>query len=335
MDAAMIRAASWTGVFLLANDGLATTAQIRSLMRRLVLAGGVLGLLGLAQFATGTPLVDILQIPGFTQDPSAGIEYRGDFTRASGTATHPLEYAVVVSATLPLAIALAVRDTGSSVVRRWWAPLVLTLAAIVSVSRSAIIGVLLSVLVLTPALSRAMRWLIAFAGLALVTLAFVAVPGLVGTLRGLFQLAGSDASAASRTDAAEGAVQIAANYGPFGRGFGSFLPSYLVLDNQVLGLYIEIGAVGVLAFAGLIAAGLTVGLLTAKELRPDPDAVLVQGLAAALAGAAALFLFFDAFSFTMAGGVLFLLLGMIGGARSVDWTARRVPDESRRPGTAA
>lgn len=315
LNAAMIRAASWSGVLLLANDGLVRADQIRALLRRIVVLGGILAVLGLAQFVTGDPLVSHVQIPGMSEDSSAGVAYRGEFTRASGTAAHPLEYAVVLSAALPLAIAVALREVGWGHLHRWWPPVSLGLASLVSVSRSAIVGSVLGILVLLPALSRAVRWAIAAVGLTMLTVAYVAVPGLIGTIRGMFVLVGSDSSAASRTDAAGGALQIASNYGPFGRGFGSFLPKYLILDNQILGLYIEIGAVGLTAFLALIAVGLVTAISTARSIRGSEDAILAQALAAALAGSAVLFLFFDALSFTMSGGMLFLLLGIIGAAR--------------------
>lgn len=316
-DSGVLRAASWAGVVLLANDGLTTTNQVRCLLRRIVIIGGLFSLLGLAQFISSDPIITRIQIPGLINDAAAGIDYRGGFTRASSTASHPLEYAVVLSATLPLALALAIVDHGRSRLRRWWPPLTVALASVVSISRSAIVGVVVSIAFLVPALPRKMRWLVGAASLGILAVAYVAVPGLIGTIRGLFLAIGGDSSTTSRTNGASAAMHLVGHYGPFGRGFGTFLPKYWILDNQILGLLIEVGAVGLATFLLLLATGVAVAIATSRRLRPANMAIVVQALAAALAAVGVLFFFFDALSFTMAGGTYFLLIGVIGATNNV------------------
>lgn len=315
-DTGLVRAASWAGVVLLANDGLGGTEEVRSFLRRLVTLSAVFAVLGLAQFVTGDPLVNRIQIPGLMDDPSWSVAVRGDFTRASATASHPLEYASVLSACLPLSIAVGITDR-RHVIRRWWPSLALSLAALVSVSRSAIIGVAVGVLVLLPALSKAYRRALMLAGLGVIVLGYAVVPGLIGTIRGMFLSIGGESSTQSRSNAASIALDIAANYGPFGRGFGTFLPRYLVLDNQILMVYIELGIVGLLAFLGLVATAVVTAILTARALRPSEIAVIPQGCAAAAAAVCALMFLFDGLGFTMAAGMLFLSIGLIGATRNV------------------
>jgi uncharacterized membrane protein HdeD (DUF308 family) len=85
---------------------------------------------------------------------------------------------------------------------------------------------------------------------------------------------------------------------------------------------------GLAAFLVLIGVGLLVALSAAKSIRPSEDAVLVQALAGALAGVAVLYLFFDALSFAMAGGILFLVLGIIGAANALELDERSAVPET-------
>jgi hypothetical protein len=323
-DSGLIRTLSWAGVVLLANDGITDADRFRILLRRIVTIGGLFAALGVAQFVTGSALIDSLTIPGLVNDSGlSAVQERGGFTRASATAAHPLEYAVVLSATLPLALAFGVGTQGGAL-RRWWPTFAIAVASVVSVSRSAIIGLAVSVAVLMPALGRRARAWLLVGMVVLAAGAYVTVPGLIGTIRGLFLGAGQDDSIKSRTGAFDAALEIADNYGPLGRGFGTFLPKYYILDNQLLLLYIEIGAVGLAAFLGLVCVAMVQAQRARRRDLFAGHALLSQALTASLVATTVLYAFFDAFSFTMAGGTLFLLTGMCGAAANVT-SARSVP----------
>jgi O-antigen ligase len=97
-----------------------------------------------------------------------------------------------------------------------------------------------------------------------------------------------------------------------GRGFGTFLPSYHILDNQYLMTAIEAGLLGVTALVLLLLTG----VFTARGVRrriKDPDARdLAQCLAASAAVAVCTFATYDELSFPMSTGLTFLVLGAIG-----------------------
>jgi hypothetical protein len=142
---------------------------------------------------------------------------------------------------------------------------------------------------------------------------YVLVPGLIGTIKSLFVNVQSDPSTQGRT----------ADYGPvwhyieerplFGRGFGTFIPDlYRTLDNQYLGITVEVGLVGVAALLLLLVGSLIVAGRIRREARDDSTGDLAQSLKAGIAVVAVNAATFDAFGFSMCVGTLFLLIGATG-----------------------
>jgi O-antigen ligase len=147
------------------------------------------------------------------------------------------------------------------------------------------------------------------AGLAAV---YVLLPGVLGTMLRLFTGISDDASARSRTDSYALALEFIGQHPVFGRGLSTFLPRYRILDNQYLGLLIEAGIVGLVAFLALLVTALVVALRLSRSL-PDPsDRSLAHSLMATIACAALSCVTFDAFGFPQVSGVLFFAIGAIG-----------------------
>ena len=151
------------------------------------------------------------------------------------------------------------------------------------------------------------------------TAAFPAVPGMAGIIRGLFMGVGNDARIMSRTNSYDFAFGIANRNPLFDRGLLTLPPEYFILDNQYSGILIEPGCVG-LALTGkkLIASIWTAGKSDIHSHCFD-DAQIDFGVAAALAGGATVFAFFDGPGFPMSAGMLFLTIGL---ARAACWTAQ-------------
>ncbi len=99
----------------------------------------------------------------------------------------------------------------------------------------------------------------------------------------------------------------------FGRGLGTFIPEkYFILDNQYIASTLEAGLVGLSALflVMLVSFGCARG---ARRLFKDPvSRDLAQSLAAAAAVPVVVFATFDALSFPMVPGLMFLLLGVNG-----------------------
>ncbi len=312
-DIGILRLLSFAGVFLIANDGIRDRDRFRTLLRRLVFAGSLFASLGLVQFATKQSFVSSIALPGFTtvQDFSA-VQDRSGFARAAATATNPLEYAFVLSMILPIALTLAFDDRSRSALRRWTPAILILVALALSGSRSAIVGLAIGLLALFPTwTARARGWSVVIAGVGVAAI-YVLVPGMIGTVRYLFLNLGQDASSASRTGSYDVAAGFIQRSPLFGRGFGTFLPQYRILDNQFLLSAIELGLFGLASLIALfVTAIVVVGRARSRQTRRLPRQVGQALLASALAGAL-MTAFFDVFSFRMSGGTVFLVLGLCG-----------------------
>jgi O-antigen ligase len=342
-DSGLLRLLSLAGVVLLACDGISGYDRLVVVLRRLAFAAGLVALLGLAQYVTGELFVDRIRIPGLT----AGTEgwtlgTRSGRIRPSGTSMSPIEYGVVLGMTLPLVTVCASVQSRY----RWLfrAMLVAMIASIFfSMSRSAYLCALAGMIVL------AMSWdlrrrLRALAFLSVVSaVMYVTVPGLLGSIQGLFSNAGEDPSIASRTGSYDIAGAFISSSPWVGKGFGTFLPKYWILDNAYLGMTIESGLLGLLALLTLIGAGLVSARGARRVLQAEQDAARAAGhdagreehvqytqavLASVAAGACGL-AFFDAFAFPQTAGCFFLFIGIAGAMRRLTLASVAVPPSGR------
>jgi O-antigen ligase len=114
-------------------------------------------------------------------------------------------------------------------------------------------------------------------------------------------------------------------YPVFGKGFGTFLPNYRILDNAYLLLAIELGVIGLAAFLALLWASAW-SASRARRLFADPlDRALAQSLLASMVAGAVLLAFFDGLSFPISSGMFFLVIGLCSGAlRLAQWESGHV-----------
>lgn len=312
-DSGILRLAGWVGVALIAADGIDSRERLHRILSRISIAGALMAVLGLAQFWTGQSLIDWISLPGFAVDNSlAGVQGRAGFIRPQGTAVHPLEYGVVLCASLPIAISLAMTDRRTSILIRWLPSAVIAFASLLSVSRSTLLGVLIGVLILAPRWSPRVRLYVLAAAGMLVGVMYVAVPGMAGTVKGMFLGVGTDSSTISRTDAYDAAFEIALRNPFLGRGFSTFLPQYLILDNQFLGLLIEVGVLGLAAWLVLLAIAVILPWTATRQPTDDGVRQLGSAVSASVAATALSFAFFDGLGFPMSAGLLFLMVGISG-----------------------
>ena len=315
-DRMLIQLAVITGVALVAAECLRSLHDIRRVLRVLCWGGAFCGVVAALQFWISLDIAPYLrELPGFSLNfDNVGILDRAELNRVAGTATHPIELGVVSGMLLPLAIYLAIYDTGQSAFRRWAPVILLGVAISTSVSRSAIIaaGVGLAVLVvLMPTRQR----LLALGAVPLaVVVAFMSAPGLIQTLREFFGAGSSDPSVASRV-ADYPLVERLVHEAPwFGHGGYTYIAdnAFDVLDNQYLKTAIELGLVGVVALAAYFLVPAIVALV-ARRRSGDPELRL---LCAALAGAALVApvcsLTFDSLSYPMFANVHALVIGLVG-----------------------
>jgi O-antigen ligase len=318
---ALIGVSGWMGVLLLAHDEVAEPARLLSLVNRLALAGTLFAALGLFQFATHEVWIDRISIPGLSLNNGLyGTQFREGFTRPSGTALHAIEFGVVLTMLLPLTLARAVLPAhithARSALNRWLPPSIIVVAIALSSSRSAWIGAAAGILVLFWRLPARIRALAPLAAVVLGAAVFVLVPGMLGSVLGLFTGIGTDTSAQSRTASYPIAAAYIAHSPVLGRGLSTFTPGYRIFDNQYLLCVVEIGVLGTLLLVVMLAGAVLVGHLAGERAPEDGGLGLVaQGLAGAVAAGAVSLALFDAFSFPMVPGLLFLFVGLLGATR--------------------
>jgi hypothetical protein len=291
--------------------------RFRVLMRRISLAGALLALLGLLQFITKSSLISWISFPGMSvSSPEiSGLDARSGFVRASGTASDPLEYGVVLCMALPIAIMLAISDTKRSPLRRWTPPVLIAAAVALSISRSSFIGAVVVLLVLLPAMSPRIRALMVGGGALILVTVGVLIPGMLGTIIGLFTGLSSNPSTVSRANGLTMAMSFISHSPVLGKSFSTFLPIYYIYDDAYLLLATELGLAGLAAFLVLIVIAMKAADRARRLLKTPLDKQLAQSLIAATAVGAVLIAFFDGLSFPQAAGMIFLALGICGGLR--------------------
>ncbi|MFF5499172.1 O-antigen ligase family protein [Streptomyces aquilus] len=317
-DRGLIGLGVWVALVVLASAGIQERSRLETLMRRLVVMGTVVALIGYYDFFAATNIADSIHIPGL-QSSTAGISAmdRGSFTRPRSTTAHPLEFGGMLAILVPFAVHQAF-DPVRRHVRAWrrWAPVAIMAGALpLTVSRTSIIGAFIVILVMVPRWKPQRRW--AAIGLILGSVAGfkVIIPGLIGTITNLFAsfLSNSDSSTQARTVKYSAIVPYFDEHPWFGRGFGTFTPDlYFFTDNQYMLTLAEMGVLGLIALFALFVTGMHTGGAIRRLARTESDRELGQAFLASALVALVISATFDALSFPMYAGMFFLVLGAGG-----------------------
>jgi O-antigen ligase len=295
-------------------------------VHRFSLALGAIALLSVLQMVTGQVWVDQFSLPGLSPAEGLNLIDRGMITRPSGTATHPIEFAAVLAMGMPLVFVSASHAVRFVVLHRA-AALLVPVVVLMTGSRTAMVCGAVSFLVMMVAWPPRVRFAASGAAVVLLAVMFVAVPGFIGTLRGLFVGASGDPSVKSRTNSYAVVQSFWENHLWLGRGLGTFLPKYWILDNMYLQLVIGVGIIGLVGLLGLVLVCVTAGSRAASRLHDPLDRQLaIAAVAGTLAGAGSLALF-DTFAFPQAAGTFFLVMGVCGGVHHCAMAETSGPDE--------
>lgn len=311
---AVITLVGLLGIGLLAADGLTTRARLDRLLRTLVVLSAIMAGVGIVQFATDWNPVPLLRLPGLVANHElAGLTARSIFERPAGTAAHPIEFGVVLAGVLPVALHYALTARGRRAWRQWMMAGAIALGALVSLSRSAIVAILVGMVVLAFAWSRRRLVSMGLAAITFLAAAWAIIPGLVGTLGSLFTGASTDPSVVARQERVPKVMAYVAEHPLLGHGYGTFsIEEYLLVDNDLLVQLIQTGWIGTTVHLGLLVLGCALGIAV-RCTAADPDTRhLGQALAAAIAGLLACLATFDAFGFPTFTATLFVLLGCVG-----------------------
>jgi O-antigen ligase len=280
----------------------------------------------------------------FDQEAFGEAVHRGSGVRALASAEHPIALAAMLVLIIPLSVYLY-RRSGRAV---WLlCGTLLTLGALSTGSRTAAV-MLMSTLVVFFWLKRGETIRLAPLLVPLLVVIQVAMPGTLGTLRGILQP--SYVIQEQSTEMGSGSGRLA-DLGPsfaelaanplFGQGFGTRVVlaggdgnSAQILDNQWLGTLLEIGFVGALALAWLFLRAIR--LLARRARAPDPQSWLATSLAASLVAFTVGMFTFDAFGFTQVTFLAFVLLGFAAVLTTKEFGPEPEPgDADRSYGRAA
>lgn len=316
-DSALIRILAMVAVAVFICDAVRDRHRLERLLRLLAGCIAVVSFVGLVQFAVGIDLASYVNLPGLRlqENAYAAFESRSIFRRPTGTANHPIEFGLICAIAVPLAahFVFQARDRGAPT-GRWFLCLVLVgLGAMLSLSRTAILGLVVAGIVMGMMLPRRHGVPLLAVGATFFVGASAVVPGLFGTLTSMFTNIENDPSVQGRTKDYDEAWKQVALHPWLGRGYGTYLPEKNpILDNQYLLTMIENGYLGLLVFVGLFLAAIFAAL-RARSLTKDENlrgfaAFLVCATLIGAIGAAT----FDLLAFSVATGLLFVVLGASG-----------------------
>ncbi len=324
-DRGLLLMLGWAGVTLVACDGLSSMARLADFLRRLSVLGAVVSLLGFAEYVGKFQLASVYRVPGLVENqPVGSVEGVGLIGRVAATASHPIEFGVVLAMLLPIAVHCALEAKPRQARLRWLVVVCIGIGIPLALSRSAMLATAVAVLVMLGGWSWRMRRRAAAAILGFALAMNFLVPGVLGTLRSLFTNLSTDDSIKGRTDDYSVVGRFISERPVFGRGFQTFVPSrYVLLDNQVLGLLIEVGIFGLVAFTAFVFAGIGSAVAVRRGSCDPAVRNLGQALAASIAAGALSAFTFDALGFSMFTGVLFLLVGLAGALLRLRRAGRR------------
>ncbi len=314
-DRGLIQLVAWISLVLLASS-VRSEERLNKLLRLIVRCAAIIAVIGIIEFFLRRDILGWVQIPGLDATTvTLGSMTRGDFTRPYSTAIHPLEFATTLATILPFAIQQAFYRLDVSRLQRWLPVGLITIATLMTVSRTAVIGVAVALIVLVPTWSSQRRWptfALLVVGLGMVK---VAIPGLIGTLFALFStlLNGGDSSTQARTGDYADVFGYVALTPWTGRGFGTFLPVlYRYTDNMYLLALVEMGVVGVLAIFVLMGTMLHCAGAGRRRFTEPRLRELGQSFTASAAVLLVCTATFDTLSFPQVSGLFFMLLGLSG-----------------------
>ena len=315
LDRALLGWASSLGILLVALDGIRSMDRLETLLKRVVLIGSFISAVAVVQFFVGWDPTPWLHPPGLSINrflPT--VENRSVVSRVYGTSLHPIEFGVMSAMLTALSIhfALHAKTRGESH-WRWAMTAMMAGASLLSVSRSAV--VCMAIVFIGYMYVWRPRMILNLAAGAVVGLGVMRAlaPGLLGTIRSLFEYLDEDPSISGRTSDYEEAFEIVRQNIWLGRGPGTFnVEEYILLDNQWLNLLITDGLIGTLVFAALLLTGVAQAHRLARRGHTDETRHLGQSLMLLVWVYAISSFFFDSLGYPQLRTITFLTLGCIG-----------------------
>ncbi len=325
-DRWLIFIVAMAGLSLAVADGVRTRADLDRLLRLLVALGATMSIVGILQFFRVADLTQYIKIPGLRLNASliaVGARGATDLARVAGTASHYIEFGVVLALLLPIALHYAFfSPPGRTKFWRWLMVALVGFSIPLSISRSATLTVAVTFLFLAAIWPWRHRYNAFVVSIAAIAVFRVINPGVLGTIRSLFTNADNDPSVQDRIARTDYVMQLWSVRPWFGRGAGMVTPEqYILLDNQWFGTLLAGGVVGVVVL--LLYFFIPYVMARCIRLRGQDQETrhLAQALAVTMPAAVLCSGTFDSFSFPTWTGVMSVLVGAIGALWRLDGTS--------------
>ena len=252
-------------------------------------------------------------------EPTRAIRY--GLLRAYGSADHPIALGVLFAMTAPLGVAIA--KSRSPV---WWFPTSLIIIGVLaSASRTPILAIVTATLAFLWLRPRDLLPLLPLAIPMLIVIK-IAAPGSIATVRDSFFPNTGFVAEQSTLAADPTLISGRANFKPrliegmrrpiLGQGVGTRqtgednpLRNAPILDNQWLGIFLDVGLLGIVGWFWLIVR-IVRRLGDVARARGSPENLLAAGFVASIAGFAAAMLTYDSFAFVQETVILWTFLAL-------------------------
>jgi len=317
--------------FVLVYYLTATTVRKRLdadfLLKLLTICGAVVGVFAIYEQRAHYNVFDHLHtiLPFLTFQGPVSYLMLGNNLRVYGSSQQPIALGAALVVILPFAVYFARVSS-----RRWWlAAVLLLLGAFASGSRTAVVMLTVEGIVflcLKPA-ETIKLWPALIPAFAVI---HVALPGTIGSLKDAFFPKGGLIAQQSKFEAdynpllAGGRIRLIKpmlNEGSqkpvFGEGYGTRITGFdspdrnaPILDDQWLNNVLDVGFVGVAAWFWLIARASRKLFRASRTAEEVGDSWLFAALGASVSSFAVGMLTFDAFSFTQAAFIFWIVLGL-------------------------
>lgn len=322
-DRWLIFVVAMLGVGLAVADGIRTRRQLDLLLRTLVGFAAAMATVGLLQFFRVVDLTRYLRLPGLHQNHELiGIGARGDadFARVAGTASHYIEFGVVLALVLPIALHYAFfAPAGRGRVMQWVAVGLIGSSIPLSISRSAVVTVAVSMGVAAMVWPWRRRYNVLAVTVVATAVFHVVNRGVLGTIRALFTNLDNDPSIQGRLSDSAFVTKMVAERPWLGRGAGTVIPErYILLDNEFYGTAIGGGVLGLAALAAMFLVPYMVARGVRLRAASEESRHLGQALAAVMPAALVASGTFDSFGFPTFVGVLFVVVGATGALQRLE-----------------
>jgi O-antigen ligase len=333
-DRTIIAVVIFLGVALACADLIPNRARLDDVIRTLVWCGTIMAVIGLIQFLFVIDVTEYIQIPGLVmQGDLIGLAERGDgFYRVSSTATHYIEFSVVMAIGVPFAIHTA-RFARHPLARQSAAVAAVLMAGAIpaTLSRTGILALAVALFAMMFAWDWRTRFNIGVPAIGLLAVLAVVQPGLLGTIRSLFAGISNDPSIQGRTEDYSIVFAYFHDRPWLGRGPGTFVPKlYIILDNEWLQHLVNSGLIGLGALIGLILTAITLSIIAFRRATRPEDKHLCMCLVAVQLIAVVSNSTFDAFGFTTYSTLLALFTGAAGAMWRFTHPARQVRSATTR-----